>query len=434
MIKNIVAILEREYVTRAKTKGFIIGTIIFPLIIVLAFSAIFIFGKIFQPSTKTYYIVDQSGMVFEEFARIQSGTLASGEPKYRFVRKDVSPDAMDEAIQQFQDAVNQKEIDGYMIIPEDVVEKREVRFSARSVSDFEEQESFSRSFSYIITNRLLEDKGWSAQEIRNEMNKGRVNLVSRQVTEQGEIEKSGISSFLLTYILTYVMFLMIMIYGQILMRSVIEEKTQRITESIVSSVRPLELMFGKMLGVCGLGLTQLLVFGGFLLAAVTFAEPLLKRFGIQSSELFAILKQVHFTAPVFVFMIVFFLLGFVFYSGLYAALGAMVNTEDEGQQFQTPLIVFFLLGYFIMFTVARNPDTVRAFWISLVPFFTPLVMFARIAVSDPILPSGAFLSIFTMLLSTILLIWIVSKIYRVGILMYGKKPSFKEALKWIRYK
>ena len=136
---------------------------------------------------------------------------------------------------------------------------------------------------------------------------------------------------------------MIMIYGQILMRSVIEEKTQRITESIVSSVRPLELMFGKMLGVCGLGLTQLLVFGGFLLAAVTFAEPLLKRFGIQSSELFAILKQVHFTAPVFVFMIIFFLLGFVFYSGLYAALGAMVNTEDEGQQFQTPLIVLSLI-------------------------------------------------------------------------------------------
>jgi len=373
-------------------------------------------------------------MVFEEFVNLQSGTLSSGEPKYRFVRKDVSPDAMDEALQKFQAAVNQKEIDGYMIIPEDVMVKKEVSYSARSVSDFEEQESFSRSFSYIVTNRLLEDKGWSAQEIRDEMNKGRVNLVSRQVTEKGEIEKSGISSFILTYILTYVMFLMIMIYGQILMRSVIEEKTQRITESIVSSVRPLELMFGKMLGSCALGLTQLAVFGGFLLVAVSFAEPLLRQFGIQSIELSAILNQIHFTAPVFVFMIVFFLLGFVFYSGLYAALGAMVNSEDEGQQFQTPLIVLFILGYFIMFTVARNPDTVRAFWISLVPFFTPLVMFARIAVSDPILPSGTFLSIFVMILATILLIWVVSKIYRVGILMYGKKPSLKEALKWIRYK
>lgn len=434
MIKNLIAILEREYMTRARTKGFIIGTLIFPLILVLAFSGIFIFGKIFQPSTRTYYIVDQSGMVFEEFAKMQSGTLASGEPRYLFVRKDVFTDNMDEALQEFQAAVNRKEIDGYMIIPEDVVEKREVRYSARSVSDFEEQESFSRSLSWIVTNKLLEDKGWSAQEIRDEMSKGRVNLVSSQVTEKGEIEKSGISSFILTYILTYVMFLMIMIYGQILMRSVIEEKTQRITESIVSSVRPLELMFGKMLGVCGLGLTQLLVFGGFLLAAVTFAEPLLRQFGIQSSELSVILNQIHFTAPVFVFMVVFFLLGFVFYSGLYAALGAMVNSEDEGQQFQTPLIVFFILGYFIMFTVARNPDTVRAFWISLVPFFTPLVMFARIAVSDPILPSGTFLSIFVMILSTILLIWVVSKIYRVGILMYGKKPSFKEALKWIRYK
>lgn len=129
------------------------------------------------------------------------------------------------------------------------------------------------------------------------------------------------------------MFLMMMIYGQILMRSVIEEKSQRITESIVSAVKPLELMFGKIVGVCGLGLTQLVIFGGFMLAAVTYAEPLFRRFGLSSPDFLKIIRQLHFTAPVFGFMILFFLLGFVFYSGLYAALGAMVNTEDEGQQF-----------------------------------------------------------------------------------------------------
>ncbi|MBN1274651.1 MAG: ABC transporter permease [Candidatus Aminicenantes bacterium] len=434
MRKKMFAVIQREYITRAKSKGFIIVTLIFPLILVLLFSGYFIFSKIFQPSTKTFTIIDQTGMVFEEFARIQSDKLPGGEPKYSFIKKDVAPGGMEKALADLQAEVNRKELSGYLVIPEDIIEKREAKYSARNVSDFEELESFSRSLSWIVTNVRLEQKGWPAKKIRSEMEKGRVKLVSQQITEKGEIEKSGLSSFMMTYILTYVMFLMIIIYGGILMRSVIEEKTQRITESIVSSISPLGLMFGKMLGICALGLTQLLVFGGFLLGTITFAEPLLKKFGVQSAGLFEIIKQVHFTAPVFGFLILFFLLGFVFYSGLYAALGAMVNTEDEGQQLQMPLVVLFFLSYFIMFSVARNPDTARAFWVSLIPFFTPIVMFARISVSDPILPSGTFLSLVIMALSTILLIWVAAKIYRVGILMYGKKPSFKEALKWIRYK
>jgi ABC-2 type transport system permease protein len=112
----------------------------------------------------------------------------------------------------------------------------------------------------------------------------------------------------------------------------------------------------------------------------------------------------------------------------------MVNTEEEGQQFQMPIIILLIFSFFIMFTVAQNPDTVKAYWISLVPFFTPVVMFARISVSDPVLPDGALLSIPVMIISTFLLLWVIAKIYRVGILMYGKKPSLKEAVKWIKYK
>jgi ABC-2 type transport system permease protein len=133
-------------------------------------------------------------------------------------------------------------------------------------------------------------------------------------------------------------------------------------------------------------------------------------------------------------MLTFFLLGFVFFSGLFAAVGAMVNTEDEGQQYQLPLIFIILAGYFMMFTVARNPDTPRALWTALIPVFTPIVSFARVAVSDPVIPAGTFLSIFTLALSTVILIIIVAKIYRVGILMYGKKPSLKETLRWLKYK
>jgi len=127
-------------------------------------------------------------------------------------------------------------------------------------------------------------------------------------------------------------------------------------------------------------------------------------------------------------------MGFAFFACLYAAVGAMVNTEEEGTQYQMPIIFLVMIGYFMMFTIARNPDTSMALAISLIPPFTPIVMFTRIAVSDPIIPSGAFISIFTMVAAIGIMIWLVAKIYRVGILMYGKKPSLREVIKWLKYK
>jgi len=434
MNKKLFAVIRREYLTRVRTKGFIIGTLLTPAMIILIFSGIFIFAKVFAPSTKKYVIVDQSGRIYEEFTSMFTDTLRNGQPKFIFTERKISSRNQDAEFEELQRMVRAKEIDGYFIIPEDIIDTRIVRYSARSVSNFDEQRDFTRALSRIVTNNRLENKGLSPEEIRKEMAMGSVSLVSRQVTEQGEIEKSGVSSFILTYFLTYILFLLIMIYGQTLMRSVIEEKTQRITETIISSIKPIELMVGKLVGICLLGLTQLVILGLFVLAAAAYGEPVFVKFGVNAPEVLDIIRQINFSPAVFSFMLIFFLLGFVLYAVFYAAIGAIVNTEDEGQQFQFPVIILVLLGYFMMFSVAQNPETSRALWMSLIPFFTPIVMFARIAVSDPIIPSGAYLSIFTMLVSVVLTIWVVSKIYRVGILMYGKKPSLKEALKWVRYK
>lgn len=433
--KKVFAVISREFLTRAKTKGFIIGTLIFPLMLVLIFGGIFLFSMLFKPASRTYYVVDQTGRIYDEFIRMLPDTLKDGQLKYKFIKQDVSLKEVDSTLlAQYQQLVRNKKIDGYLVIPENIVESREVRYSAKSVSDFEQQSEFSRALSRIVANIRLENMGLSPDEIRREMSLGNIRLVSHQVTEKGEIEKSGISSFVLTYFLTYIMLLMIMIYGATLMRSVIEEKSQRITETIISSIKPIELMVGKILGICGLGLTQLILMGLIILALVHFGESLFVRMGLNIPELFQVIRQINFSPAVFIFMILFFLMGFVFFSSLFAAVGAMVTSEDEGQHMQMPLVFLVLIGYFVMFSVAKNPETPMALWSSLIPFFTPIVMFARIAVSDPILPSGAIISIFTMLLSTILLIWLVAKIYRVGILMYGKKASFKEAIKWIRYK
>ena len=434
MNMKVFAVIKREYLTRVRTKGFIIGTFLFPMILILIFGGYFIFNTVFGSSTRTYHIVDQTDRIFDEFSNIQSDTLKNGDPKYHFMKEDIAAGGIEPIVDDLQNKVLNKEIDGYMIIPEDIVDSKIITYSARNVSDFEEQESFGRTFSWIVTNMRFENRGLPVDEIRQEMNRGRVRLKSRQITEKGEIEKSGGASFALSYILTYVIILMMMIYGQTLMRSVIEEKTQRITETIVSSIKPVELMLGKITGICALGITQLIIFGGIILLMLNYSEPIFKQFGVNAPDVLGFVRQIHFSSHIFAFMIIFFLLGFVFFSSIFAAVGAMVNTEDEGQQYQMPLMILIWIGFFIMLTVAKNPETSRAFWISLFPLFTPIVMFSRIAVSDPIIPSGAYLSLFTMSVSTVLLIMLVAKIYRVGILMYGKKPSLKEAIKWIRYK
>jgi len=434
MSKKVFAVISREFITRVRTKGFIIGTLLMPLMFVLFLGGIFIFAIFFQPSTKTYDVVDLSGIMYDEFTEILNDTLDDGEPKYVFNKTELKDGNLDSTLADLQNLVNSKKIDGYLVFPEDILDAKTVQYAARNVSNFEEQRDISRALSRIVTNHKLSETGVSPDSIRNIFNQGEVNLISHQVTEEGATEKSGASSFVLTYILVYMIFLMVMIYGQSVMRSVIEEKSQRISETIISAIKPMELLVGKLIGICMLGITQLVIVGLIFLVVALYGQVIFVNFGVSSVDLLDVVNQINFSLNIFIFMILFFFFGFVFYASIFAAVGAMVNTEEEGQQFQMPIIILLIFSFFIMFTVAQNPDTAKAYWISLIPFFTPIVMFARISVSDPVIPDGAYLSILVMIVSTTLLLWLISKIYRVGILMYGKKPSLKEAIKWIKYK
>ncbi len=434
MNKKIWAVVSREYFTRAKTKGYIIGTLMFPIIIVFLFGGIYIFGKAFQPSTQNFAVIDQTGRIYVQMVEMLPDTLKNGSLKFSFSEIKTIDENLEPTIEELKQKVLNKKLTGFLVIPENILESKEVKYSARNVSNFDDLEKIEWAISKSVSNIRLENLGYSPEVIRREMYAGYINLTSFQLTEKGEVSKSGVSNFLLTYLLTYLLMLFIMIYGQTITASVIEEKSQRITETIISSIKPVELMMGKLVGVCLLGITQLVVIGSFVYLLSAFGAPFLLKMGIETPKLLNIIGNLQFTPVVFMFFILYFFMGYLLYATLFAAVGSMVNTTDEGQQFLTPIIFLNIIGFFIMITVAQNPDTPAAFWASLFPFFTPSVMFARIAVSHPSLPSGAILSIFTMGISIYLIIKLVAKIYRVGILMYGKKPSLKEALKWIRYK
>jgi ABC-2 type transport system permease protein len=432
--RKVLTVIKREFITRVRTKGFIIGTILFPLIMTLIFAGVYIFGKFFQPSTREYAVIDETGYIYAEFTSSLSDTLKTGEPKYIFTEIMTTLENKEDVVKELQAEINAKKLHGYVLIPADIVEERQAYYAARHVGDFEEQRSFSRAISRQVANQRLKIKGYPAEEIRNEINQGWVNLVSAQVTSQGEVKKNSVSNYLMTYLLSYFLMLFIMSYGQSVTRSVIEEKSQRITETIISSIKPGELMLGKLAGISLTGVTQMLVFGGFIFAVAKYGAPLMAQAGLPHGRFMAIMENLQLSVPVFIFFLLFFLMGYAIYALLFAAVGAMVNTEDEGQQFLLPIIILNILGFLIMISVAKNPDTPAAFWASLFPFFTPVVMFCRIAVSDPVMPSGAYISLVTLAASIYLIFKLVARIYRVGILMYGKKPSLKEVWKWIRYK
>lgn len=433
MKSKVFTIIGREYLTRVRTKGFIIGTLITPLLLVLVFGGIFIFALLFKPDTKNFHVIDQSEKIFDKMAMMLDDTLSSGVPEFNWVEYKLQGNDLEAAVAELQHQVFSKKIDGYLHIPEHIIQEKKIKYAARSVSDWEEIQKIERTISQIVTDYRLIAKGVSPDSIRAEFNRGRVELITSQVTDEGEVAKSGLSSFVLTYLLAYILFLMIMIYGQMVSRSVIEEKSQRIAETIVSSVKPIELLVGKVTGICLLGLTQLVVIGLFFLLASAYAAYVFMSFGVVAPELLEVVNQINFSVSLFGYLLIYFLLGFFFYAALFAMLGSIVNTEDEAQQMQIVLIMMIIISFFMMFNAAKNPESSMAFWLSIIPFFSPVVGFARVAVSDPMLPNGVFLSVLSLAASGAGTIWLVSKIYRVGILMYGKKPSLKELLRWIRH-
>lgn len=233
---------------------------------------------------------------------------------------------------------------------------------------------------------------------------------------------SGAVVFGTTVAMVTLLYAVVLIYGIAVMRSVIEEKGSRILEVLLSSVTAKELLAAKILGVGAVGLTQILIWIAF---AVAFAVP-----GMMVPKSFV--SEIHIPTAGLIFFGVFFLLGYFLYSAMYAAIGSMVTTDQEAQQMQWPAMLPILLSIFLMNPVLQQPNSQLAFWLSIVPFFAPILMLVRVLVEQPPLWQLA-LCVGLMLATIYGLLSLSSRIYRVGILMYGKRPTLPELRRWLRY-
>jgi ABC-2 type transport system permease protein len=240
--------------------------------------------------------------------------------------------------------------------------------------------------------------------------------------EKGKEGVSGAAIFATAVAMVMLLYAVVLIYGVAVMRSVIEEKSSRIIEVLLSSVTAKELLAGKILGVGAVGLTQILI---WIIFAVAFAVS-----GMMAAKSFV--SEIHIPTAGFIFFGVFFLLGYFLYSAMYAAIGSMVTTDQEAQQMQWPAMVPIILAVFLMNPVIQQPNSQLAFWLSIIPFFAPLLMLVRVLVEEP--PVWQLALCLGLMLATIYgLLSLASRIYRVGILMYGKRPTLPELRRWLRY-
>lgn len=423
-MRKILSVIKREYIQIVRTKGFIIGTILGPVIMAALIIVPVVVQFVSVDQQERIGVVDMSREVFPELDKKLDQTLKNGSRRYLLeeYRPAAGVDALKEELNR---KVLDKTLNAYIFIPENISQGGEAEYVSEHVSDFDKRGNINQALSSIIIEKRLRGEGLDPQKIGEYMRP--VKLEIKKVTKRG-VEKDTGGTFIISYFLVLILYMTVLFYGQIIMRGVIEEKSSRVVEIVLSSLRPFQLMAGKILGIAAVGFTQYAIWALFGLAATRYSKPLLIRFfpAAQAFEMPSI------PAYIFIYFVIFFILGYFLYGTVYAAIGSMVNSEKEAQNLVMPVTMLLIVPILMMAFVIRAPNSSLSVVLSLIPFFAPVLMLLRVCVLLPSLVQVSG-SILLLLLTIVLMIWLSAKIYRVGILMYGKRPRFAEIVKWIRY-
>lgn len=437
-MRKILAVIKREYIQMVRTKGFIIGTVLGPVFMIALIVVPIIVSSVSVEKQETIGVVDLTNEIFMELdKKLDHKDHRLKDGFRRYVLEKIEPSAgLEELRHKLRERVLKKELSAYIYIPEDVLEigvresavrdsepeEKKVEYVSEHTTDFEKLRTLSRVLNNVIIEKRLKREGLDPQKVSQYIK--RVELQPIKITKKGEEKDTG-GTFMISYILALIIYMAILIYGQVIMRGVIEEKSSRVVEVVLSSLKPFQLMMGKILGIGAVGLTQFSIWTLFGIGASVYGTSFIPA-GVNFS-------MPSIPAHVFVYFVVFFILGYFLFGTLYAAIGSMVNSEKEAQQLVMPVTMFLIVPIMLMIFIIRAPNSSIAVFLSFIPFFAPILMFLRITVLLP--PFGQIgASIVILILTILLMIWLTAKIYRVGILMYGKRPKFAEIVRWIRYK
>ncbi|MFN2387824.1 MAG: ABC transporter permease [Thermoanaerobaculia bacterium] len=439
-MRKFLAVFKREYAQVVRKKSFIIMTLLIPF---------FLMAMIVVPSLlvtrgasgKRVAILDATGRLAEAFQRPPASPSgpdqrATTDPLSRRRRREAR-DVRFEYVGKGgdlrrdsylarlggKDVPEERKLDAVLEIPEDAVTNEDAKVSlySRSAADFVTPERLARLVNQGVWKERLVARGIEASATEELL--ARVNVDSVQISKSGRVRQGGELNFLAAFLFAALLLIPMFAYGQEIMRGIVQEKTDRVVEILVSSMSPLQLLSGKILGLAAAALTQVGVWLVMAGGAATYLGTMAAAGGMNPLQFFEM--------RVIPFFVIFFLLGFLTFCSFYAVAGAATNSDKEAQQFVTPIMFFILFPWFLAMPILQAPDSRLAVILSLIPIFTPITMFLRVLVSEP--PAWQLaLSIVLSAATVYGLFWLTAKVFRVGILSYGKRPTIPELWRWLK--
>lgn len=411
-------IIQREYFERVRRKSFIITTILMPVIMIAMMAFPAVISILSGPEKKTIAVVDPSGIV-------GNALPAHGELSFAPVEMSV------------EEAKSDNNYDGVLVIGENLVsDDTDVSLYTREAVSLATEESISSELS-----RIVEQKRLQRYDIENldqiiAAVQSHVRMQTFTLGDDGEKETSSAISYMIGIVMMMILYMFILMYGQMVMTSIIEEKANRVLEVVVSSVKPYTLLMGKLLGIGCVALTQILIWAFIILAFTMWGLPaiLSSASDMDSATLSLVLGigNPAYIMKLFGCMTLFLVGGYLFYSSIYAAIGSSVDNIQDASQLTSFATMPIIIGLLLAFTIVNDPTSQLAFWTSMIPFTSPMVMMSRM----PFGVAGWEIALSAVLLfvSVLFMIWLSAKIYRIGIFMYGKKPNIKDLVRWAKYK
>jgi ABC-2 type transport system permease protein len=444
-MNKILLIISREYLTRVKKKSFIIMTILGPLLMAAIMIVPVFIAKMSDERSKII-VLDENGLFFE---KLESNP-------------DINFSYTDEYIEDLKGNYEKRGYDGILYIPKNSVPNRAYIFSQKQLG-LGVKSHVQSTMKYTLDNYFMQQMyNINRDSIKAIEQNTRIMLEQRKIGKDGEEEKSSTElSTILGILAGIIIYFFIFMFGSQVMRGVIEEKTSRIVEVIVSSVKPFELMMGKIVGIAFVGLTQFLLWVILTFSIITLFKTTMPEYfessanqtSIQQNPALANLEQMNgemdankspevtkiidtlktidFTTMILMFLF-YFMAGYLFYASFFAAIGSAVDNEADTQQFILPITIPLIFAIIMAQFITNSPNGAIAFWLSIIPFTSPIIMMVRIPFGVPI--EEIILSMTLLIAAFIFSTWFAAKIYRTGILMYGKKPSYQELWKWLRYR
>ena len=425
---KLMAVIRREYFERVRSRWFVVATLFGPIL----FGALMFLPSILTARDQArgpadvarIMILDASGSALGErvAAALSGGVSASGKSA---VVKPVTSATLASEEEAATRLVIADSVRGYLVLDSATLAGRTARYAGTNTTAMLDMSTVERAVQRSVQLMRMEAAGLD-QATSAQLTAVNVSMVTERLSERGRTDGNALSGFLFGIGVAMLLYMTIFIYGLNVMRGVLEEKQSRVAEVVVASISPSKLLIGKVIGVGSVGLTQLTIWIGLGWVMYSLRDQVLSRF--DAGGLPFSIPDIGVLGGVFILL--FFVFGFLFYAGLFAAVGATVNSEQEAQQAQMPVVLLLLVSVMFLQNILMQPDGALAVLLSILPFSAPIVMPMRLSMTD--VPITQLLgSLASVIVGAVAATWLASRIYRVGLLMYGKRPTVRELAKWV---